>query len=114
MDIHGLKQIKGFISDAELTFLYNRAKNTKGVILEIGSWMGRSTMSLALGAQAGHRAKVYAIDCTLPTEFYENIKKFGVEDTVNPITEFEQEANKNGICRFPYFSAMSIIMMTKP
>lgn len=94
MDIRCLKKIKGFISDRELAFLYNQAKKINGVILEIGSWAGRSTIALALGAKAGRQAEVYAIDCSLPLEFYKNIREYGVEKVVSPLVESEQEAIK--------------------
>ena len=43
----------GWSSPWELTLLYNFAKYGKGSILEIGPWIGRSTMALALGIRDG-------------------------------------------------------------
>ncbi|MCF6287453.1 MAG: class I SAM-dependent methyltransferase, partial [Candidatus Hydrogenedentes bacterium] len=85
-----------------------------GAIVEIGSFMGRSTCYLALGTQSTQREKVYAIDhfqgspehqrgadceievlvktgSTFP-QFLQNIKKMGVEDYVHPIQAASREA----------------------
>jgi len=39
-----------------------QSKPSKGVILEIGSFKGKSTISLALGSMAVNGEKVYAVD----------------------------------------------------
>lgn len=55
-------QIDGWMSKQELEWLYNSAKSLpKGsLIVEIGSWKGRSTAALYLGA--GNNKAVVAID----------------------------------------------------
>lgn len=58
-------RIEGWLTDGEGRFLYNTAKTVKkggGVIVEIGSWKGKSAVWLGSGSKAGSRAKVYAID----------------------------------------------------
>lgn len=58
-------RIEGWLTDSEGRFLYNTAKMVKkggGVIVEIGSWKGKSAVWLGSGSKAGSRAKVYAID----------------------------------------------------
>lgn len=78
-----------------------------GAIVELGSFMGKSTCCLALGAKQARREKVFAIDhftgspehqaggeceirevvesgSTFPT-FQANLRAFGVEDYVVPI-----------------------------
>jgi len=60
---------RGLISRAEADLLYNLARDVKeGVIVEIGSFRGRSTTALALGSRAGHHVPVYAIE---PHEQYQ-------------------------------------------
>jgi predicted O-methyltransferase YrrM len=105
------KNVDGFLSEQEGEFLYKLAKNCagKGVIVEIGSWKGKSTIWLAAGSKVGKRIKVYAIDphtgssehkamygkvWTFP-EFKKNIKMAKVNDIVVPIVKTSEEAAKN-------------------
>ena len=60
MDIERLKEVSkgipGWLADNEGIFLYNAAKScTKGEIVEIGSWKGKSTVWLAEGSQKGQK-----------------------------------------------------------
>ncbi len=55
-------KVDGWLSEKEATLLCRLAHNADGPIIEIGSWQGRSTTALALGAAAGRKAKVYAVD----------------------------------------------------
>jgi len=59
-----LEKVKGWLTFNEGVFLYNTAKNcnSKYVIVEIGSWQGKSTIWLAKGSLAGNKARIYAID----------------------------------------------------
>lgn len=98
-----------------------------GVIVEIGNANGLSTIALALGSKAGHCAKIYSIDphaggmaqdsCisegaggvgapdvkyytgqgTCNLQFYENIKKWNVDDIVIPICNYSELAYKSGL-----------------
>ncbi len=75
---------------------------SNGVIVEIGSYIGKSTIFLAAGAMAGHGQKVYAIDPHENTyehqqpgvpsntlaQFYANLKAAEVEQQVVQITDF--------------------------
>jgi len=91
------------VSDKEGELLYNLCRACKeGVIVEIGSWKGRSTIWLGWGAKEGNN-KVYAVDphSGSPTEpgstyeeFLENIKRAGLEETVVPIRRTSMEALK--------------------
>ncbi len=57
------KSVGGPISEKEVLFLYELAKEVKdGVIVEIGAAQGRSTICLAMGSKAGYGVKVYSID----------------------------------------------------
>ncbi len=106
-----LEKIDGWITDNELQLLFNLAKNCggKGVIVEIGSWKGKSTICLASGSKIGSRTKVFAIDPHTGSkehivmfgkvntflEFKNNIKNAGVEDIVEPIVATSYETAKN-------------------
>lgn len=99
------------VSDREGEFLYNVSKNCvgKGVIVEIGSWKGRSTIWLGRGSKAGNKVKVYAIDPHTGApihreiygrvwtfeEFKRNIKTSNVDDVVMPVVKTSEEAEKD-------------------
>ena len=102
-----IREVEGFLEEIEAKFLFLKAKEcSKGsVIVEIGSWKGKSTICLAEGSKTGSRAKVYAIDphtgskehgnvWTFP-EFKKNIAKFGHEDIVVPIVKTSRETIKD-------------------
>jgi len=56
-------RIHGWLTDPERDLLYNLAHNTLGgVIVEIGSWQGKSTIALASGSKHAGRGRVYAVD----------------------------------------------------
>src|SRR5438445_13813483 len=58
------KSIEGWLGPLEGYVLYRLARDGegKGEIVEIGSWMGRSTAWLAAGSRAPGRERVHAID----------------------------------------------------
>ncbi|MDD5606824.1 MAG: class I SAM-dependent methyltransferase [Candidatus Pacebacteria bacterium] len=107
------------VSDKEGEFLYNTAKSCigKGVIVEIGSWKGVSTIWLGKGSKKGNSAKIYAIDPHTGSsihremygkiwtfeEFKKNIKLAQVEDIIIPIVETSEEAAKNWNNKFIEF-----------
>ena len=102
------KSIDGWLTEKEGVCLYELAKKCsgKGVIVEIGSWKGKSTVCLAKGALAGNKSKVYAVDPHKDSmehkefmegkstfeEFEENIKSAGVKDCVEPLVKASKEA----------------------
>jgi hypothetical protein len=68
------------ISAEEADLLYrSAARVATGVIVEVGSYRGRSTVALALGTRAGHGRPVYAVD---PHEPFTGVLggQFGPED----------------------------------
>ena len=98
--------LSGWLTRREAEFLYRLAfqiKNPK-VIVEIGSWKGKSTVCLGRGVQAGHKAKIFAIDPHVGSsehqrkfgkvdtfkEFLQNIKKAKVEKNISPIRDYSQ------------------------
>lgn len=88
------------VSNKEGILLYDWAKRCegKGVIVEIGSWKGGSTIWLAKGSKAGNRVKVFAIDPHVHgtfEEFKRNIKAAGVDDIVVPIIKTSEESARD-------------------
>ena len=72
--------IEGWLSLEEADLLYSLAREVKdGCIVEVGSYRGRATVALALGAIDGHRPSVYTLD---PHEEFVGVLggKFGPED----------------------------------
>jgi len=58
-----VKSIRGWLSQKQAQLLYDHAAAVReGCIVEIGSYRGRSTAALALGAMAGGGAPVFAIE----------------------------------------------------
>jgi predicted O-methyltransferase YrrM len=95
--------IEGWLSDAQGCALFRAAAATtgKGLIVEIGSWKGRSTAWLASGARLAG-ARVYAIDphtgsredpeaATLEA-FRTNLAHAGLADVVDPLITTSAEA----------------------
>lgn len=106
-----VNNIEGWLSEREAELLYNLAKNCsgQGVIVEIGSWKGKSTVCLARGSKDGKEVKVYAIDPHTGSlehqrkmgrvwtfeEFEQNIKKAAVDSVVVPLVKASEEAVRN-------------------
>src|SRR6185312_12113676 len=59
-----IADIPGWLTDEEGEALYELARGCSGsgVIVEIGSWKGKSTVCLGLGSQAGKSVPIYAVD----------------------------------------------------
>lgn len=91
-----LDELPGWLTHEEGETLYRLAKacTGRGVIVEIGSWRGKSTTCLGLGSKAGNRVPVYAVD---PHEkhtfgdFRRNIEAAGISDLVTPVPGRSQE-----------------------
>jgi MMP 1-O-methyltransferase len=92
-----IADIPGWLTDEEGEALYElaRACRGEGVIVEIGSWKGKSTVCLALGSRAGNSAPVYAIDPHTDHRFGDfntNVERAGIADLVRPIAALSQPA----------------------
>jgi MMP 1-O-methyltransferase len=101
-------QIHGFLEPGEGELLFNLAQNCppQTVIVEIGSWQGKSTVFLGLGSQTGKQNKVYAIDphtgspehqkefISISTlqNFKRNIQKANLKDLVTPLVKTSAQA----------------------
>lgn len=106
-----VNKIDGWLTEREGKLLYNLAKNCrgKGVIVEIGSWKGRSTIWLGQGSKQGNNVEIYAIDPHTGAsehkdlyekvwtfeEFKNNIKNARVDDIVIPIVKTSEEVAKS-------------------
>ena len=89
--------IPGWLTDEEGEALYELAKQCtgRGVIVEIGSWKGKSTTCLGLGSKAGRNVPVFAIDPHADYRFGEfkaNMDRAGIADLVTPIASRSQDA----------------------
>ncbi len=62
--IEKARNIPGWTTDAELEWLYKTARTIRPdtCIVEIGTYLGRSTTALAYGAGAGGMARVFTVD----------------------------------------------------
>lgn len=101
------KDFDGWLHDSEGELLYRTAKNCSGsgVIVEIGSWKGKSTSWIGRGSKQGNRIRIFAIDPHTGSnehqsgervwtfeEFKRNIAAAGVSDIVTPIVKTSEDA----------------------
>lgn len=105
------ENIGGWLTKAEGFSLYETAKKIKSgnVIVEVGSWKGRSTICLGNGSKEGSMVKIFAIDPHIGSseqqkmfgkvdtfeEFKQNIIKAGIAEYVEPIRDTSENAAKN-------------------
>jgi MMP 1-O-methyltransferase len=94
--------INGKLLPQEAEFLWSLARNCtgRGVIVEIGSWQGKSTAWLAAGSKGGAKATVYAIDPHIVKPenaqiFKENMMRAGLDDLVQPLVMTSAKAAEN-------------------
>lgn len=88
-----LRDINGFLRDDEAILLYTLAKkvSAKNVLIEIGSWEGKSTICLGLGSPNNI---IYAIDPHTGSK--EHRTKFGKVDTYR---NFKRNILKAGVSK---------------
>ena len=104
-----LKEIEGYLTIGEAVALHSLARHCSGagVIVEIGSYKGRSTISLGLGSKEGKNIKIYAIDphtgfTKKPSMtknkirtfdfFKKNISRAGIDDIIVPVVMTSKDA----------------------
>jgi predicted O-methyltransferase YrrM len=92
-----IADIPGWLTDEEGEALYELARTCRGdgVIVEIGSWKGKSTVCLGLGSQAGNSVPIYAIDPHADYrfgDFERNVARAGIAELVRPIASLSQPA----------------------
>jgi MMP 1-O-methyltransferase len=90
-----IADIPGWLTDEEGETLYELAKHCtgRGVIVEIGSWKGKSTTCLGLGSRAGKGVRIFAVDPHADYrfgEFKENMERAGIIDLVTPVPSTSQ------------------------
>lgn len=118
--MQGFRQVDGFLSDREAIFLYDMAKaiNTPSpVVVEIGSWVGRSSVAISHGLANKSNAKLYCIDPfnaagdafsastynqyqqqlpdTLLETFQRNIATYGYPEVVVPTQGYSYDVARN-------------------
>lgn len=91
-----LDELPGWLTAEEGETLYRlaRACTGRGVIVEIGSWRGKSTTCLGLGSKAGNRVPVFAVDPHSEHtfgDFSRNMEEAGLTDLVTPVPGRSQE-----------------------
>src|SRR5512133_3477979 len=91
-----IKDVPGWLSDEEGEALYElaRACSGTGVIVEIGSWKGKSTICLGIGSRAGSGVRIFAVDPHADYrhgEFKDNIERAGIADLVTPVKGLSQD-----------------------
>lgn len=104
-EIKTIMDVEGYTSLKEGLFLYSLAKTLKNfpVVVEIGSWKGRSTVWLASGLKDGpNNGRVVAVDHGVGDSdaglestagiFSDNIKKNNVDEIVTAIFNKSEEA----------------------
>lgn len=100
--------IEGWLTIKEAELLYELARNCtgNGVIVEIGSYKGRSTVCLALGSKSGKNVPIYSVDHHTGSpehrgwfgqintlfDFKKNIEKVGVNDLIIPLVMQSEKA----------------------
>jgi len=103
--------VEGWLARAEGKLLCRLAQRCtgRGVIVEIGSWKGKSTVWLGSGSRMGSQTKVHAIDPHTGSpehhdlfgqvwtfhEFQRNIRQVGLDDIVVPRVEASVPAASN-------------------
>lgn len=111
-NLNVIKEAHGLITENEGELLFSLARDVspEGVIVEIGSYKGGSTIFLARGVKIAEKEKVYAVDphsrrkeFRMGVElvqkntfsiFTQNIKNAGVDDWVIPIVKTSYQAAK--------------------
>ena len=67
----------------------------KGAIVEIGSYIGTSTISLAAAQKEKKGCKVVAIDCSLHPNIHKNLERAGLSNWVELIEDFSCHVSKS-------------------
>lgn len=96
-DFNLIKDISGWSSENELRLLFQFASQSTGPIVEIGSWMGRSTIALAQGAKISGQ-KVCAVDTFHGGEDTPELNKyFNEENPDNILQKFQANIRHSGL-----------------
>lgn len=86
---------EGWFTEKEGRFLFESAERTaaEGVLVEIGSYQGKSTIFLSLGSRAGEGKKVFAID---PHDGGDDREKYRVIGSTDTFGSFKKNIEAAG------------------
>ena len=106
-----VENVKGWLTPQEGRLLYALARNCtgRGIIVEIGSWKGKSTIWLGKGSKAGKNIPIHAIDPHTGSpetwqmygpvwtfdEFRSNIHAANLDGLVIPLRQTSEEAARS-------------------
>lgn len=102
--------VGGWLTEDEGTYLYEASKKllSGDLVVEVGSWKGRSTICIGKGLKEGEGSSVYSVDphtgssehirrfghVDTYSEFLSNIKAAGIDTFVLPLKMTSLEASK--------------------
>jgi len=118
--IAGYTQIPGWLTEPEALRLFDLARAIRrpgAVAVEVGSWLGRSSVVLAKGLATARGARLYCVDpwngdgedyarpeysaiaerqqLPLHLQFQANMRAFDVEDTVRPLRGYSADVGRD-------------------
>ena len=96
-----IDHIQGWLAPREAWELHELAReaaertNGSALVVEIGSWRGRSTVAIALGLKAGGGGRLITIDPQIDSEerhqeVLSNLQKHGVADLAEVVRDYSQ------------------------
>ena len=88
-----VSRIEGWLAPREIDFLGLLAAVplAEGVILEIGAWQGKSTVTLAMGSMLSDCSRIHTVDPLPPERLKENLQKANVAEMVEVHRAYSQE-----------------------
>jgi MMP 1-O-methyltransferase len=116
----GYTTIPGWLTEGEALRLFDLARGIRrpgAVAVEIGSWLGRSSVVIAKGLGTSRGARLYCVDpwngdgedyarpeysaiaerqrLPLHLQFVENMRQFDVEDAVRPLRGYSEQIGRD-------------------
>src|SRR5579872_6358744 len=94
------RRINGWLTDAEANALFQLARTNapeqNAIVVELGSWQGKSSTLLGAGLARKQNAQLFCIDPFLNGDeaFHRNINRCGLSRTVVPIKAYSYDAVK--------------------
>lgn len=96
-----VSSIHGMITNDEAALLFSIAcsQDIDGEILEIGSWLGKSTVHLAMGAKISKNGKVTAVDTFIGNAGKENMYTAPLKNSETIIERFRKNIALAGVSK---------------